>query len=58
MEANKVLLCEHVHLMDKARVQAAKLAPMHVVNWEDTQEADLALVACRKVGPAICFVGS
>ena len=47
-EANKALLCEHVCLVDEVRVQAAKLAPIHVVNWEDAQEADAALAACRK----------
>ena len=31
-EVNEVLLCEHVCLVDEARVQAAKLAPMHVAN--------------------------
>ena len=36
-EANKALLCEHVCLVDEARVQAARLAPMHVVNWKDAQ---------------------
>ena len=29
-------------------MQAAKLAPMHVVNWKDAQGADTALAACRK----------
>ena len=47
-EANKALLCEHVCLVDEAKVQAAKLAPMHVVNWEDAQGADAVLAACRK----------
>ena len=32
-EANEALLCEHACLVDEVRVQAAKLAPMHVVNW-------------------------
>ena len=41
-------MCEHVCLVDKVRVQAAKLAPMHVVNWEDTQGTAAALAACRK----------
>ena len=27
-EANKELLCEHVHIENEARIQAAKLAPM------------------------------
>ena len=47
-KANKALLCEHVCLEDEVRVQAAKLAPMHVVNWEDAQEADAVLAAHRK----------
>ena len=29
-------------------MQAAKLAPMHIVNWEDAQGADVALAACKK----------
>ena len=45
--ANEALLCKHVCLVDEARVQAAKLAPMHVVNWEDAQGADVVLAACR-----------
>ena len=32
-EANEELLCEHVHLENEAWVQAAKLAPMHVLDW-------------------------
>ena len=47
-KANKALLHEHVPLVDEARVQAANLAPMHVVNWEDTPGADTKLAACRK----------
>ena len=47
-DTNKTLLCEHVCLVDEARVQAARLAPMHVVNWEDAQGVDMVLVACRK----------
>ena len=47
-EANEALLCEHVWLVYEAKVQAAKLAPMHVVNWEDAQGADAVLAACRK----------
>ena len=31
-DTNEALLCEHVYLVDEARVQAARLAPMHVVN--------------------------
>ena len=47
-KANEALLCEHVCLVDEERVQVAKLAPMHVVNWEDTQGAEAVLAACRK----------
>ena len=32
VEANESLLCEHVCLVDEVRVQAVKLAPMHVVD--------------------------
>ena len=45
-EANEALLCEHIHL-DEVRMQAAKLLPMHVVNWEDAQETDVVLPVCR-----------
>ena len=33
VETNKELLCEHVHLENEVWVQAAKLAPMHIVDW-------------------------
>ena len=46
--ASKELLCEHVHLENEAHVQAAKLAPMHIVDWGEAQEADAVLAACRK----------
>ena len=39
---------EHECLSQKARVQAAKLELMHVVDWEQAQEADVALAGCRK----------
>ena len=48
VEANEKLLCEHVHLEDELRVQAAKLAPMHVVVWGEAQEADVVLATCWK----------
>ena len=47
-KANKELLEEHEHLSWEARVQAAKLEPMHIVDWEQAQEADVALAGCRK----------
>ena len=47
-KANEGLLEEHEHLSREARVQAEKLELMHVVDWEQGQEADAALVACHK----------
>ena len=48
VRASEELLEEHEHLSQEARVQVAKLAPMHIVDWEEAQEADAALAACRK----------
>ena len=47
-EVNEELLEEHEHLSWEARIQAVKLEPMHIVDWEQTQEADVALARCRK----------
>ena len=47
-KANEGLLEEHECLSREARVQAVKLELMHIVNWEQAQEADVALVGCRK----------
>ena len=47
-KANKELLEKHEHLSQEARVQAAKLEPMHIVDWEEAQEADAALARCHK----------
>ena len=47
-EANEGLLEEHEHLSRKARVQAAKLELMHIVDWEQAQEVDVALARCHK----------
>ena len=47
-KANEGLLEEHEHLSQEARVQAAKLELMHVVDWEQAQEVDVALAACHK----------
>ena len=35
-------------LENEVHVQAAKLAPMHKVDWEEAQEADAVLVTCRR----------
>ena len=47
-EASEGLQCKHIHLENEARVQAAKLAPVHVVNWGEAQEADTMLATCRR----------
>ena len=47
-KASEELLKEHEHLSQEARVQAAKLEPMHIVDWEEAQEADAALATCHK----------
>ena len=47
-EASEELLCEPVHLENEAHVQAAKLAPMHIVDWGEVQEADAVLTTCRR----------
>ena len=47
-KANEGLLEEHEHLSREARVQAAKLELMHVVDWEQAQEVDVTLAACCK----------
>ena len=47
-EANEGLLEEHECLSREARVQVVKLELMHVVDWEQAQEADITLAACRK----------
>ena len=38
----------HEHLNQEVRVQAAKLAPMHIVDSEEAQEADAASATCCK----------
>ena len=47
-KASEELLEEHKHLRQEARVQAVKLASMHIIDWEDTQEADTVLATCHK----------
>ena len=47
-KASEELLEEHKHLSQEARVQVAKLAPMHIVDWEEPQEADTVLTTCHK----------
>ena len=42
-------LYEHVCLVNEVHIQAAKLAPLHVVDWEEVQEADTVLAALQKM---------
>ena len=48
VRASEELLEEHKHLSWEARLQVAKLAPMHIVDWVEVQEAGAALATCRK----------
>ena len=48
VRVSEELVEEHKHLSCEAGVQAVKLAPMHIVDWAEAQEADAALAACRK----------
>ena len=47
-KANEGLLEEHERLSREARVQAAKLELMHIVDWEQAQEVNVALSRCHK----------
>ena len=47
-KASKELLEEHECLSQEERVQAAKLEPMHIIDWEEAQEADATLAVCHK----------
>ena len=47
-KASEELLKEHERLSQEARVKAAKLEPMHIVDWEEAQEAETALAVCHK----------
>ena len=48
VRVSKELLEEHEHLSQEARVQVVNLALMHMVDWEEAQEADATLAACHK----------
>ena len=47
-KASEELWEEHEHLSQEARVQAVKLEPMHIVDWEVAQEAGATLARCCK----------
>ena len=47
-KASEEFLEEHERLSQEARIQAVNLEPMHIVEWEEAQEADAALARCHK----------
>ena len=47
-EVSEKLLGKHEHLGNEAHVQAARMVPMHIVDWGEAQEADPMLAACRR----------
>ena len=48
VRVSEELLEEHEFLSQEARVQAVKLAPMHIIDWAEAQEADATLATCHK----------
>ena len=47
-EASSDLLEDHLCLAEEADMQVAKLTPMHMVDWAESQDADPVLATCRK----------
>ena len=47
-QVSDALRKEHERLGEEACLQAAKLAPMHVVDWVESQDSDPMLAACKK----------
>ena len=47
-QASDALRKEHEWLGEEACLQAVKLAPMHVVDWAESQDSDPMLAACKK----------
>ena len=47
-QASDALRKEHERLGEEARLQAMKLAPMHMVDWAESQDSDPMLAACKK----------
>ena len=48
VRVSEELLEKHECLSREARVQAVKLAPMHIVDWAEAQEVGVVLAACHK----------
>ena len=47
-QASDALRKEHKWLREEAYLQAANLAPMHMVDWAESQDSDPMLAACKK----------
>ena len=47
-QASDALRKEYEWLREEARLQATKLAPMHVVDWVESQDSDPMLATCKK----------
>ena len=47
-QASDALRKEHEWLGEEACLQATKLAPMHVVDWVESQDSDPMLATCKK----------
>ena len=47
-EVRKELLGEHEHLGNEAWVQAARMVPMHIVDWGEAQEVNPMLASCKR----------
>ena len=54
VRASEELLEEHEHLSWEARVQVVKLAPMHIVDWAEAEEADATLAASGSISGGTC----
>ena len=48
VRVSEELLEKYEHLSWEMRVQVVKLAPMHIVDWAEAQEADATLATCHK----------
>ena len=47
-QASDALRKEYEWLREEARLEATKLAPMHVVDWVESQDSDPMLATCKK----------
>ena len=47
-EVSEELEGEHEHFGNEAWVQAARLVPIHIMDWGEAQEVDPLLATCRR----------